>query len=825
MVLPRKRKRVFDVLEQRPYGVASAADLHTASKDCAGFVERLALCHRLPVHTGCVNSIWWNTAGTLLLSGSDDHHLKLTEPYTARIVVDHQTAHRANIFSAKFLPFSNDSKIVSCSGDGAVLYTDLQDLPCVSAGRPPQLYLCPAGTTYEVLTWDSEPHCFLSCGEEGAVRSYDLRQHRACSVRGCTETVLLWADRAVTTMALNPASVWELAVATADGAVSLYDRRMVQPQQNGGAIRQWTAPDFQGTGRRITALKYATGGRELLVSYSAGDIYLFDLAETETSSEPAAAAAQPARPPVKRLRLRGDWSDTGPQARPERMGAATGGGEREGDAEEGGAPTEQGAEEDRPRRSGVSLHANLINQMSDVLQRLLTSEMPSRPTGVTPAPARPPPPPPDLSRRPVTRRVMERIRQRRALNMEQVVQGMESLQTSSDPSEPNQTSDDVTTEPANGAEVGSSPAEAGEELPDAGGAITDTAGAAGENCVVQAEVQTSTVAVDEKNSAEHDASQETGSRDRSEGVADEVARRTVSGNEGARSGSADTSAATDTTSGSAPDDTSSADDATDGPTGTDGAAVAVSTSDDTVPTPEAPSPLGSYLEAQPVAPRSEPLVSLYYNPQSSTAGQISVGGPESASSGLPQPPETEPRHATYAERALLLSCGSAQEPDRADPDDPDDQEAAGGACSGSGTGSGRQQPRVVGRYTGHRNARTMIKEANFWGSDHVLSGSDCGHVFIWNRHTGRLVAVLEADRHVVNCVQPHPLDPLLATSGIDYDVKLWAPLAPHSTLDEQRAQELMTRNAIMLEETRDTITVPASFMIRMLASLSNRRGR
>ena len=50
--------------------------------------------------------------------------------------------------------------------------------------------------------------------------------------------------------------------------------------------------------------------------------------------------------------------------------------------------------------------------------------------------------------------------------------------------------------------------------------------------------------------------------------------------------------------------------------------------------------------------------------------------------------------------------------------------------------------------------RTMIKEANFWGSQHVLSGSDCGHVFVWERETGRLVTVLEADRHVVNCESP-----------------------------------------------------------------------
>ena len=36
----------------------------------------------------------------------------------------------------------------------------------------------------------------------------------------------------------------------------------------------------------------------------------------------------------------------------------------------------------------------------------------------------------------------------------------------------------------------------------------------------------------------------------------------------------------------------------------------------------------------------------------------------------------------------------------------------------------------------------------------------------------------------------------------------------------------MRRNEVMLEETRDTITVPASLMIRMLASLNQiRRGQ
>lgn len=53
----------------------------------------------------------------------------------------------------------------------------------------------------------------------------------------------------------------------------------------------------------------------------------------------------------------------------------------------------------------------------------------------------------------------------------------------------------------------------------------------------------------------------------------------------------------------------------------------------------------------------------------------------------------------------------------------------------------------------------QIKEANFWGNDYVMSGSDCGHIFIWDRYTAELVMLLEADHHVVNCLQPHPFDP------------------------------------------------------------------
>lgn len=86
----------------------------------------------------------------------------------------------------------------------------------------------------------------------------------------------------------------------------------------------------------------------------------------------------------------------------------------------------------------------------------------------------------------------------------------------------------------------------------------------------------------------------------------------------------------------------------------------------------------------------------------------------------------------------------------------------------------------------------MIKEATFWGDNYVMSGSDCGHVFMWDRTSAQLVMLLEADHHVVNCLQPHPFLPMLATSGIDYDVKIWAPIQPEAGFNLHMAEEVRT---------------------------------
>jgi hypothetical protein len=49
-------------------------------------IQRMSLLKKLKVHHGCVNSISWNNIGDLILSGSDDQHLVLTNAYNYQVI-------------------------------------------------------------------------------------------------------------------------------------------------------------------------------------------------------------------------------------------------------------------------------------------------------------------------------------------------------------------------------------------------------------------------------------------------------------------------------------------------------------------------------------------------------------------------------------------------------------------------------------------------------------------------------------------------------------------------------------------------------------------
>jgi len=63
---------------------------------------------------------------------------------------------------------------------------------------------------------------------------------------------------------------------------------------------------------------------------------------------------------------------------------------------------------------------------------------------------------------------------------------------------------------------------------------------------------------------------------------------------------------------------------------------------------------------------------------------------------------------------------------------------------------------------------------NFFGphDEYVVSGSDDGNWFIWQKSTGALHDILEGDGSVVNVIEGHPNLPLAAVSGIDHTVKV-----------------------------------------------------
>jgi len=97
-------------------------------------------------HTGCVNALCWSGDGETLISGSDDTRICFWSPSTTTaptpttphpLTLNHSmlTGHRANIFSAKFLPHATTPTVVSCAGDGQVRVFDVERLGSTERGE------------------------------------------------------------------------------------------------------------------------------------------------------------------------------------------------------------------------------------------------------------------------------------------------------------------------------------------------------------------------------------------------------------------------------------------------------------------------------------------------------------------------------------------------------------------------------------------------------------------------------------------------------------------------------------------------------------------
>ncbi|XP_041276835.1 DDB1- and CUL4-associated factor 6 isoform X4 [Onychostruthus taczanowskii] len=861
------------------------------------FIQRLKLEATLNVHDGCVNTICWNDTGEYILSGSDDTNLVITNPYSRKVLTTIRSGHRANIFSAKFLPCTNDKQIVSCSGDGVIFYTNVEQ--DAETNRQCQ-YTCHYGTTYEIMTVPNDPYTFLSCGEDGTVRWFDTRIKTSCTKEDCKDDILINCRRAATSVAICPPIPYYLAVGCSDSSVRIYDRRMLGTRATGnyagrgtvGMVARFVPPHLNNKSCRVTSLCYSEDGQEILVSYSSDYIYLFD-PKDDTARELKVPSAEERReelrqPPVKRLRLRGDWSDTGPRARPES--------ERERDGEQSPnvslmqrmsdmlsrwfeeasevAQSNRGRGRSRSRggtnrtdapstnnmapsrESETAMEVDGSEQLPSSSSSTMSAQAPSTSSSTESPPSTSLLSSPDNEQRPsygastqpvlhqselmgpelaIIRRGLQRLRLKKAEQQRQreLAEGSAPQPSSSEQATPKGSSQDPQAAESDKPRTGT-----GEPVLSLHYSTEGTT--------------TSTIKLDftDEWSSINSSSRGSGSHCKTEGQEDSVKTKALdeSGPDGEET--------------RVPNDESLKEDAsaeelknTDEAAGTTEATV----SDKPAPEHSGIQPEKKGPSADAVSGNAEEEGSCEQGANQDICSQSTV---PSASTPLgSEEPQSQPESSGLAAADEACTRSSAlQETDDSD-DDPvliPGARYRGGPghrynIRGTAIGDRIMRRSAVARiqelfrrrkerkemeeletlnirrplikmvYKGHRNSRTMIKEANFWGSNFVMSGSDCGHIFIWDRHTAEHLMLLEADNHVVNCLQPHPFDPILASSGIDYDIKIWSPLEESKIFNRKLADEVITRNELMLEETRNTITVPASFMLRMLASLNHIR--
>jgi len=131
------------------------------------------------------------------------------------------------------------------------------------------------------------------------------------------------------------------------------------------------------------------------------------------------------------------------------------------------------------------------------------------------------------------------------------------------------------------------------------------------------------------------------------------------------------------------------------------------------------------------------------------------------------------------------------------PTTPPSSSSSSSSTTSHSEGTHNESPYFVRKYQGHCNVRT-VKEVNFLGSscEYIVSGSDDGRIFIWDRFTSEILNILKGDKHVVNITSGHPFDGVvMATSGIENNVKIWEPIAEGPTiLSDVYIEQIMEEN-------------------------------
>ncbi|KAM0832641.1 hypothetical protein ACQ4PT_064766 [Festuca glaucescens] len=249
------------------------ANAFMASRD---FVQSLGIQKRLREHRGCVNTVSFNSSGSLLLSGSDDMTLVLWNWEAGTPATSFHTGHENNVLHAQFMPFSGDRSIVTAGADGEVRHLQMREGGPVVVDRFVELEY----PVHRLAVEPGSPHTFYSCGGDGSVWHFDLRGKEATKLFSCasindetTEIIELYA------IAMDPRNPCYFALSGSDEYVRLYDRRKNYVNGDslfGSPVEHFCPPHLIGQNKDgITGLAFSQAG-EMLASYSYDNIYLFE---------------------------------------------------------------------------------------------------------------------------------------------------------------------------------------------------------------------------------------------------------------------------------------------------------------------------------------------------------------------------------------------------------------------------------------------------------------------------------------------------------------------------------------------------------------------
>ncbi|VEL25157.1 unnamed protein product, partial [Protopolystoma xenopodis] len=203
-----------------------------------------------------VNTVCWDDSGTLLLSGSDDRKIVVTnvfsetrpESYSQRLVPE------SNIFTSKFLKCSNTCEIVTGFKCGCVVLSSAEPKSEQISTHCP--LFCHKLAVYNVIPLPDFPFCFLSISHDRSVNLYDIRIphyfgrnsqlcNRSCYAGrfgGHSSSCIvqrLGFMLPVTAGDIHPTKLSTcIALASVDGFVRLFDlRNLVKPSKEFITIR------------------------------------------------------------------------------------------------------------------------------------------------------------------------------------------------------------------------------------------------------------------------------------------------------------------------------------------------------------------------------------------------------------------------------------------------------------------------------------------------------------------------------------------------------------------------------------------------------------